>query len=142
MSYVPADRPAPPLLSKQDEQHLDLLSILFYVYAAFVGLITVVMAGMAMIGLVVISTAAQHGSSAPPAMFGAVFLVVFGAVALLFAAKTVVLILAGRALGRRSGYVMAMVGACFSLINVPLGTALGVFALITLSKPGVRERLG
>jgi hypothetical protein len=142
MSYVADDRPAPPLLSKQDEQHLDLLSILFYVYAGFVGLTTVVMAGVAVTGLAIISSAGQHGSSAPPAMFGAVFLVVFGGVALLFAAKTVVLILAGRAMGRRSGYVMAMVGACFCLINVPLGTALGVFALITLSRPGVRERLG
>ena len=142
MTYAQPQEPPPPLLPKQDEEHLDLLSVLFYVYAGFVGLSAVAFAGVALMGLVLIPLGAKHGSEAPPALFGAVFLVVFGLASLFLAAKTVVMILAGRAIGRRSGYVMGMVGACLALMNIPLGTALGVFAIITLQKPGVRERLG
>jgi hypothetical protein len=139
-------QPQPPLpvLSKQDEQHLDLLSIFFYVYAGLVGLSTMMVAGVAILGLALIPASASHGSSPPPevALFGGAFLIIFGAVAILLAAKTVVMILAGRALGRRSGYVISMVAACLAVITIPLGTALGIFALIMLTKPGVRERLG
>ena len=62
--------------------------------------------------------------------------------ALLFIAQAVVMVLAGRAFGRRSGYVICMIAACLALMNLPIGTALGIFALIVLMKPGVRERLG
>jgi hypothetical protein len=65
----------------------------------------------------------------------------FGAVALFLSAKTVVMILTGRALRGRTSYVMPMVGACLALVNIPFGTALGIFTIITLQKPGVKARL-
>jgi predicted membrane protein len=61
-------------------------------------------------------------------------------VALLLIGKTVAMILAGRALGRRSGYMTCMIGACVAMTNIPLGTALGVFTIMTLQKPEVKRR--
>lgn len=146
MTYVPAqprEPSPPPILPPEVEQNLGLLSILFYLHSGLVGLSAVLFGGFAILGLVVIPTAKPSRSPEPdPALIGAVVLVIFGAVALFMLFKMVIMILAGRAFGRRSGYVMCMVGACMALINIPLGTALGVFALITLMKPGVRERLG
>ncbi len=143
--YGPPRRPLP--LPRKDEEHLDLLAILFYVYGAFVGLTALLFGGFALVGLALIPSAAGAGhqgsrNEPDPVILGVAFLIMFGAVALLFAAKAVVMFLAGRALGQRRGYVLAMVGACMALINMPIGTALGVFAIITLQKPEVKARLG
>jgi hypothetical protein len=34
-----------------------------------------------------------------------------------------------------------MVAACMALVNFPIGTALGIFAIITLQKSDVKARL-
>jgi hypothetical protein len=145
MTYaVPPYPPPPPLLSSQDEQNLRLLSILFYVYASFVAFSGLVFGAVSIMGLLVIPLAGSgttHDVPKEAALFGGVFLVVFGLVALFQLVQCVVMVLAGRACGRRSGYVVCIVAACLSLLHVPLGTALGVFALITLGKPAVRELL-
>jgi uncharacterized membrane protein YccF (DUF307 family) len=142
--YAPAPFGSPaPDLSKSEEDQLDLLGILFYVYAGLVGVSSMVCLGLGIAGLAIAPMAGRPtGRHDPdPAMFGVALLVVLGAVALFLAAKAVLLILAGRAVRARSGYVTPMIAACLSIINMPIGTALGVFALITLSKPAVKARL-
>jgi hypothetical protein len=147
MTYVhavPPDRPPPPLLSSQDEGNLRLLSILFYVYASFVAFSGLVCGAISLMGFWLIPLTKTSGGQELPkeaALFGGVFLLVFGLAALFMLVQCVVMVLAGRACGRRSGYVVCIVAACLSLLHVPLGTALGVFALITLSKPAVRDLL-
>jgi hypothetical protein len=139
---VPPDQPPPGALSPQDEQNLRLLSVLFYVYGAFVAVSALIFGAVSLMGLFLIPlTKVDHGLPKEAALFGGVFLAVFGLVAVFMLVQCVVMVLAGRALGRKSGWVVCMVAACFSLMHLPLGTALGVFALITLSKPAVRERL-
>jgi hypothetical protein len=147
MSYVhavPPDQPPPPLLSSQDDQNLRLLSILFYVYASFVAFSGLVCGAVSLMGLWLIPLSESRSGHELPkeaAVFGGVFLLVFGLAALFMLVQCVVMVLAGRACGRKSGYVVCIVAACMSLLHVPLGTALGIFALITLSKPAVRDLL-
>lgn len=48
-------------------------------------------------------------------------------------------IFTGRCLGRRTRYPFCFVMACLCCANIPLGTVLGVFTIIVLARPGVRE---
>jgi hypothetical protein len=141
---TPPPYASPPRLSKKDEEQIDLLGILFYVYGGFVCLTAVIFGGFALVGLALLPRDAPRatGPEPDPVILGVALLIVFGAVALLLTAQAAVMFLAGRALRRRSGYILAMVAACLALINLPLGTALGVFALVTLQKPEVKARLG
>jgi hypothetical protein len=137
-----APPPCAPPPRKGDAEQLDLLAMLFYAYAAFVGFGALVFGGVALMGLAAVLAQQRQPAEAAPQILGVVFLIVFAAAALLFAAKVVVMVLAGSAIRRRTGYVLAMVGACMALINFPIGTALGIFAIITLQKPAVKALLG
>jgi hypothetical protein len=128
-------------LTQADENELSLLSTLFFVYAAFVGLLAVLFGGIAivpalLIGSTTVPAQAQQGSW----IIGATFMAVFGAIAVFMLAKTVLVVMAGRALARRTNYELCMVGACVSLMNIPLGTALGIFAIVVLQRPAVKAR--
>lgn len=135
--------PTPPPVwpTQDDEQKLALLSILFYVYSAFVALAALLCVAGVVAVLAFLPELPRAKGAPDPALFGAAFAISFGVAALLLVAKTALMILTGRAFGRRQGYVLCMVGACLSMTNIPLGTALGIFAIVTLQKPGVKARL-
>lgn len=130
----PASPAAPPGLTEGDENTLNLLSTLFFVYAAFVGLIAIVCGAFAF--MKASTPQVQHGEQ----LVGGVFMAVFGAFALFLLAKAVLIVVAGRALTRRTNYVLCIIGACVSLMNIPLGTALGIFAITVLQRPAVKAR--
>lgn len=134
--------PPPAPLSPQDDQQLGLLSILFYVYSGFVALAAVMCIGGALVGAAFIPQIPRGKGEPELVLFGSAFVLIFGCAAVLLVAKTVMMILTGRAFGRRQGYVTCMIGACLAMTNIPLGTALGIFAIITLQKAPVKARLG
>lgn len=138
----PPHHPPPPVLSPQDDQHLGLLSILFYVYSAIVALAALLCLGGAILGASLIPQATRGKGEPDLVLFGGAFVIIFGVAAVLLAAKTVMMILTGRAFGRRRGYITCMIGACLAMTNIPLGTALGIFAIVTLQKAPVKARLG
>jgi hypothetical protein len=113
---------------------------LFYVYGVFIALTGLLIAGFAIVPAILIPATA---SRARPEDFvaGGVFLAIFGVIALFLLAKAALMILTGRALGRRTSWTLCMVGACVPLMNIPLGTALGVFAIMVLQRPAVKARL-
>ena len=47
-------------------------------------------------------------------------------------------LLSGRNIARRRGRMMSMVVAGFDCVNIPFGTALGIFTLVALNDEGVR----
>lgn len=138
----PSPSPASPGLPPPEDQQLALLSVLFYVYSAFVAMGAVMCAGGALFGASFIPQIARGKGEPDLALIGGAFVLIFGFAAVLLAAKTVVMILTGRAFGRRQGYITCMIGACLAMTNIPLGTALGIFAIITLQKAPVKARLG
>jgi hypothetical protein len=132
--------PGPYGITQNDESELTLLSILFFVYAGLIGLLAIVLGGFAIIPALMITTAASPHARQGGLVIGGVFLAVFGALALFLVAKSVLMVVAGRSLARRTNYALCMVGACVSLMNIPLGTALGIFAIVVLQRPAVKAR--
>ena len=54
-----------------------------------------------------------------------------------------VLILAvGRSLSRRKRYNFCLVMACVECLFMPFGTALGVFTIVVLNRPSVKQSFG
>jgi hypothetical protein len=79
------------------------------------------------------------GDSPPPVEVGWVLVGLGLFFALLGFAFAVLLILAGRALGRRRRYQFVFVMACVECMFMPFGTVLGVFTLIVLSRESARK---
>ncbi len=145
--YPPQYPPLPAhALTPQDESNLNVLGILFFVYAGLVGIGALALSAFAVLPAMLISGAAAGAKPAPgappPMLFGGIFAAIFGLVALFLAAKCIIMILAGRALGRRQHYVLVMIGACAALLNLPLGTALGICTILMLQKPAVKVAFG
>ncbi|MBI5532852.1 MAG: hypothetical protein HY898_09070 [Deltaproteobacteria bacterium] len=127
-----------PVLTYDDESHLRTLSILHYIYGGlllFAGafFLIYVVIGVAMI-------ADRHSSPEPNALLaGGILFLAIGALVMLFAAaKGTLTIYAGVCLASRRRPTLCMVAAALSCLNFPLGTALGVFSLIVLSRPTVK----
>jgi hypothetical protein len=136
----------PPLMRDQrkaDADHLRLLSIFHYVGA-----------GLAVLGLCFLSIhylffhaflanpefwKNQKGGTPPPKEFFAMFkwiYVFFGGWLVLSLIGNV---LSGAFLARRKYRAFSLVVAVMNLIHIPLGTVLGVFTLVVLLRPSVRE---
>jgi hypothetical protein len=54
----------------------------------------------------------------------------------------ILMLLSAQGLARRRRYWLSVVVACIECLSMPLGTALGVFTIITLSKETVKNRYG
>lgn len=118
------------------ERHLKRLTIIYIVLgglSAVLGLLT--LAGMAGEGML---------SGDAREMVGAVTADVRGVVALLSIFGAVPAFAAGLGLlGRKPwAWGLIIVLACLSLLSIPVGTAVGGYALWTLTRPGAREALG
>lgn len=132
----------PPPATQQDLEHLRLLSIFHYVAGgmlalfACIGFIYIVMG----IG---ISLAPQRGSGGPPpAVFGVLFSLLGGGFVLLGWSVAALLILAGRSLAQHRRYPFCFAMAIVACLWMPLGTVLGVFTIIVLTRPTVQALFG
>ena len=124
----------------KDEEHLRLLSIFHYVVGGIVGffacfpIIHLIM-GIAMLG-------GAFGGDGPPPAIGLIFVMM----ALIFITAgwtlAICLIVAGKRIARRTNYKFCFVIACISCAFSPFGTVLGVFTIIVLVRPAVKELFG
>lgn len=126
-------------LTADDVSHLNSLAIAHYVLGGlgmFFALFPLLYVGF---GVMLITGAAE--AEVPPYVGGmlvAVGLVLFVA----GEAGSIALILSGRHLQRRTGYLFTFVVACISCLSVPVGTILGVFTIIVLSRDSVKAAYG
>ena len=118
-----------------------MLSILHYVWGGLIGcfsafgLLYAIFGGAAMIFAV-------RGHNGPPVFVGAMFLL-FGIFFILICGTISALtIWVGRNLAHRTRYTLCFVMACISCASFPLGTALGVFTLVVLLRPSVKQMFG
>ncbi|NNJ24936.1 hypothetical protein [Alienimonas chondri] len=119
-------------LTREDREHLRILSILHYVSAGMTAL--GICAGGAWVAAVLTFAGAGAGEQ------GVFWLVaVVGAVAVLLNLAIVIAqTLAGRNLHRLRGRTFCLVVAAIECLNVPFGTLVGVFTIVVLSRPTVR----
>lgn len=129
-------------MSDESLGHLRLLSIFHYVYGGIVAAFSLIWLIYILLGLFMATDPGVfHGkgpNDAPPEALGW-FLSAFGLILLIAGwAMATLLIVAGRNLSRQRHHTYCMVIAAIACLFVPLGTVLGVFTLVVLTKPEVR----
>ena len=120
---------------EQDEQYLSLLSIFHYVVGGLAAFFACIPLIHFCLGVAMLSGAIDD---APP--FVGLMFVVMSIVVITFGwVFAVCLIVAGRSLARRKRYMFCLVMAAISCIFMPFGTVLGVFTIVLLMRPSVKE---
>ncbi len=133
----------------EDESHLDSLAIAHYVVGALMALFACVPLFHMFIGLSIALNIGDIGQAlneadggGPPALFGWFFFGV-GFLCFLFGQMVAIsVILSGRFIKQRKNYLFTFILACLACMFVPIGTVLGVFTIIVLSRESVKVLYG
>jgi Ca2+/Na+ antiporter len=107
-----------------DNEHLRLLSIFHYVKGGITALFACIPIIHVVLGLVFIFAPQLfgHGKDQPPAFLGWLFVILGSFLILLGWTITVLVLIAGRCIGRYKHYTFVM--ACVELLSMPFGTVL------------------
>ena len=132
----------------EDEGHLNNLAIGHYI----VGAIMVAFAclpllhlgiGVAMLtGVLPIEAEVEGDIEAMPSLFAWMFIGMGALFFLLGQAVSIGVVLSGRFLQKRKNYMFSFVLGCLMCFFVPVGTILGVFTIIVLSRDSVKKIYG
>jgi hypothetical protein len=126
-----------------DLHHLRLLSIFHYVFAGIAALCATIPVVHVIMGVGILSGwFDQPGVEPPPPWAGWLFVALGSAFIVLGWAFAACMAVAGSLLNRRKGYVFCLVMAGIACLFHPLGTVLGVFTIIVLSRPSVKVLFG
>ncbi len=117
---------------------LDQIGLFYYILAGISALFACFPMIHVAVGLMVMFAPARPGDPHPMA-FGAMFVVLGSMFILLGWTYAFFLFLAGKNLKARTRPTLVTVMACLSCINMPFGTALGIYTLIEMNKPEVRN---
>ena len=119
----------------EDEKYLQLLSIFHYVVGGLAACFACIPIIHLSIGIAMLVGAIDDA----PEFVGA-FMVVIAMFAILVGwTLAVCIIVAGRYLAKRKRYMFCLVIAAISCVFMPFGTVLGVFTIIVLMRPSVKE---
>jgi hypothetical protein len=124
---------------QEDLEHLRLLAIFHYVVGALAYLCACTPILHVAIGLGMLFGAFDQQQQPPPRIFGLAFVVLGSAIMILGWAFAICMIVAGRMLQKHRAYVFCLVMAGIACMFMPLGTILGVFTLVVLLRPSVRQ---
>ena len=126
----------------EDAQHLRLLVIGHYVAAALTALLACIPLIHLTVGLMFLFNPPPpppDGGPFPAEAIGVVFALIGGAFVLGGWAFATCIFVAGRSLAARKRYYFCLVMAALCCAFFPVGTALGVFSLMVLLRPSVKE---
>ena len=125
-----------------DREYVDILSIFHYVLAGLTALAGCVPIIHLSIGIAIVSGVLEDHGQGPPVFVGWFFIAVAAFLMSLAWALAVCLLVVGRMLSCRKGYMFCLIVAGIECVFVPLGTILGVFTIIALMRPGVKRMFG
>ncbi len=130
-----------PQLTASERDQLNVLGILFYVYAGLQVLTGLAGGVYVLMGGLMLNDPTFHSSGAPPVVEALpwFFIAVGMLVTLYIWSVAVLLFFTASSIRARKRHVLCCIGSAFILLNIPLGTALGVFALILLLRPSVKS---
>ncbi len=132
-------------MTNTDIEHLNLLAIFHYIVGGLgVAFSCTPLLHVAM-GLVFVLSGdvfGVKGSAAPQAVFGWLFVVMGTAFFLFGEALSILMIVSGRKMAKRTNYIFSFVMACIACVLAPFGTVLGIFTIIVLSKDSVKRLYG
>jgi hypothetical protein len=125
----------------EDLQYLKLLSIFHYVVGGLVALFSFVPIIYVVVGMLAVcipgSFEAEGGGM--PLFIGWIFIIIGAVLIVLGWAFSACVIIAGRSLARQVHYMFCVAVAAIECIFMPFGTVLGVFTIIVLTRPSVKE---
>jgi len=130
---------------RQDQEHLLLLSAFHYVLGALTALGSCFFLIYVVMGVVILthpSALAEPGraaADAPPAFLGWMLALLGGGATAAGWTYGGLTAYAGTCLRKHKSLTLIQIIAGLNCIQVPLGTALGVFTLVVLNRPSVRE---
>lgn len=120
---------------EQDEQYLGLLSIFHYVVGVLAACFACIFLIHFSIGIAMLTGAIDDA----PTFVGLMFVVMSIVAIMIGWVFAVCLIIAGKNLAKRKRYMYCLVMAAISCMFMPFGTVLGVFTIIVLMRPSVKE---
>jgi len=120
----------------KDEEHLRLLSIFHYVVGGIAGFFACFPVIHLIMGIAMLTGSFKGG---PPPVIGLLFIMMALVIMTLGWTLAICLIVSGRYLARRKHYKFCFAIACVSCLLMPHGTVLGVFTIIVLMRPSVKE---
>ncbi|MCE5327298.1 MAG: hypothetical protein LLG01_12895 [Planctomycetaceae bacterium] len=127
-------------MNGQDYEHVRLLGIFHYVLGGIQGLFACFPIFHVVMGIVFVTQGfpGPQDVNGPPPFFGWLFIII-GSIGIVlgWTIATLLLVAAGRLRKHRS-YTFCFVVACIECIVIPLGTVLGIFSIIVLSRPSVK----
>ena len=125
----------------KDLEHLQLLSIFHYVVGGIAMLFScfpLIYVAMGIIFVILSGNPSTHGEP-PPAFIGWIFIAIGTLAIVLIWTIAICIIVTGRFLSHRKGYLFCLVMAAIECVFMPFGTVLGVFTLIVLIRDSVKE---
>lgn len=126
-----------------DAEHLRLLSIFHYIAGGLTALFALFPAIHLFMGIAMVTGRFDEGSNQTEARFiGWFFIVVASAMIAAGFAFAASMIVTGRFLAQRVYYTFCFVVAVLECVIVPFGTVLGVFTIVVLQRPAVKEVFG
>jgi hypothetical protein len=127
-----------------DLQHLRLLSIFHYVVAGITALVGCFPIIHLAIGIAMLSgmLPVQPNERAFSSFAGGLFVAVAGILITLMWSFAVVLLFAARYLREHRRYMFCLIVSGLECMFMPFGTVLGVFTIIVLLRPSVRQLFG
>jgi hypothetical protein len=128
----------------KDDSDLNLLGTLHYVWSGLMGFATLaVIAYFVLLGGVFGMSAASGSSGAGGAAAVAGIMLVMGVVmGVVMIALVVVHVMAASGLKNRNRRTLTFVASVLMCTSFPLGTALGVWTIMVLGRPGVKALYG
>jgi len=120
---------------KEEEQYLKLLSVFHYVVGGLAACFACIPIIHLSIGIAMLVGAIDDA----PEFVGALLVLIAIFAMLVGWTLAVCIIIAGRCLAKRKRYMFCLVMAAISCVFMPFGTVLGVFTIIVLMRPSVKE---
>lgn len=121
-----------------EEQNLDLLSTLHFVMGALTALFACIPIIHLTVGIVML-TGAFNGGDSTPRNIGLILIILAAFIIMAGWALAILIMMCGRRLKQRRSYNYCLVIAFLECLIVPIGTFLGIFTIITLTKDSVKE---
>jgi len=129
--------------SRQDAEHLKLLSLFHYIIGAVTAIFACFPIIHLAIGLGIVSGRfgeAKGTEGFPDQLFGWAFVLAGGSAVVLGWALAVCTVIAGRSIAQRKRHLFCIVVAgVMAAMCMPFGTVLGVFKIIVLMRPSVKS---
>ncbi|MAX24088.1 MAG: hypothetical protein CMJ19_06235 [Phycisphaeraceae bacterium] len=125
-------------MNQQDQEHLRLLAIFYYIAAGFHALIALLPLVFIVMGITTIGFGFSQNHGAEASLPGGL-IILFGCLFMIFILGfAYIYYLAGKFLNQQKHWLYCMIIAALTATSFPLGTILGVFTIVVLCRDSVK----